>query len=104
MSHVVERRTREIGVRMALGASPQRVRRMVVRRGLALVVFGIGLGLVAATTLTRFLQDLLFEIDPHDPMTFGVVVLVLIGVSTVASYVPARRASAVDPMTTLRSD
>jgi len=103
LSYVVAERTREIGVRMALGAEAERVRRMVVAQGLRVVVVGVVVGLAVSAAATRSLQSLLFEIRPLDPGTFVAVGLIMLGVGAIASYVPARRASSVDPVESLRA-
>jgi putative ABC transport system permease protein len=87
---------------MALGAGRQNVLSMVLRQGLSLTAIGAGAGLLGAVVLTRFLSSMLFGVPPTDPVTFAVVVLVLGGVALVASYIPARRATNVDPMVALR--
>jgi putative ABC transport system permease protein len=102
LSYAVTDRTQEIGVRMALGATRPVVMRLVVRRGLRLVAMGVSIGLAAACALTRFLSALLFGISPLDPLTFALVALVLIASGVLACYVPALRASRVEPMTALR--
>ncbi len=104
MSFSVTQRRAEIGVRMALGASGTEVLGMVLRKGLLLAVLGILTGLAASMLLTRYLSSMLFEVRPTDPTTFAVVSLILIGVSVLASFVPARRATRIDPLAALRSD
>jgi putative ABC transport system permease protein len=104
MAYSVTRRTHEIGIRMALGAQRQDVMKLVLRRGVLLVAFGIGLGVAGALALTRSLSSLLYGVKPTDPLTFIGVALVLISVALMASYIPARRATKVDPMTALRHE
>jgi ABC-type antimicrobial peptide transport system permease subunit len=104
MALVVTARTREIGIRMALGADGSSLRRLVVSEGVKLVSVGVTLGLAGALACTRVLQKLLFELSPTDPVTYGAIVT-LLGLATVAaSWVPARRASTVDPVVALRAD
>jgi ABC-type antimicrobial peptide transport system permease subunit len=98
----VQQRTQEIGVRMALGASPQQVRRMVVFQGMLLALIGVILGAGSALALTRLMRSLLFGVKPWDPATIVLVAVLLSAVSLVATYLPARRASRVDPMVALR--
>src|ERR1700691_4941893 len=102
MSYTVTQRTSEIGVRVALGAQPRDVFRIIVGEGLRLALFGVGVGLVAALVLTRLLQSFLFGISAYDPLTFIAVSLLLTLVAVAASYFPARRATRVDPMIALR--
>ena len=104
LSYVVAQRTREIGVRIALGAPAEVVRRMVLRQGLLVAGAGIGVGLLGALALTRVLESLLFGTTARDPLTFAVTTLLLVSVAGLASYLPARRASTVDPMEALRAD
>jgi ABC-type antimicrobial peptide transport system permease subunit len=93
----VARRKREIGVRMALGAAPMKLIGIALSGGMKLIVFGTAIGLVGAFGLSRFLRSLLYEIGPSDPVTYGIVILVLILVAVVANYLPARRATEIDP-------
>jgi putative ABC transport system permease protein len=102
MAYSVSQRTHEIGVRMALGANRSNVLGMVVGQALELALVGAGLGLTGALGLTRLLSSLLYSVRPTDPMTLALVTLVLVGVSAFASYIPARRATKVDPMEALR--
>ncbi len=102
LSYAVSRRTREIGIRMALGAARRDVLRMVLQQGLLLTGAGLAFGLVAAAILTRFLQSLLYGVGTTDPMTFALVALMLAIVSLLASFIPAYRATKVDPVIALR--
>jgi ABC-type antimicrobial peptide transport system permease subunit len=100
----VSQRVREIGLRMALGASSSDVSRLVLREGLKLALSGVALGVVGALFAARFLESLLYEVAPRDPMTLAVIAALLIGVALVASYLPARRASRIDPFVALRTE
>jgi putative ABC transport system permease protein len=102
MAYVVGRRTREIGVRLALGARPHEVLRQVVRDGLVIVAAGLVVGVAAALALTRLIRGFLFEVSPTDPATYAGVLLALVAVAGAACYVPARRAARIDPMEALR--
>jgi len=102
ISYSVAQRTREIGVRMALGATARQVLAMVVKQGAITGAFGIGVGIVGSLALTRWLHSQLFEISPTDPVTFVGVALLLVLVSLAACWIPGRRASRVDPMVALR--
>jgi putative ABC transport system permease protein len=104
LSYAVGRRTREIGVRIALGADLSRVRWLVIRGALAPVLFGIGAGLVAAHWLSAYIAGELFQVAPNDPLTLGAIVLLLLAVATAAASVPTYRASRVDPVQTLRAE
>ena len=104
MSYGVSQRMHEIGIRMALGAEYSHVRRLVMRRGLALAAWGIVMGLIAALSLTWLMSRLLFGVHPTDPLTFGVGIAVLLGAALLGTYVPARRATRVDPMVALRHE
>ncbi len=103
MSFAVAQRTRELGIRMALGARGNTVRGMVLRRGLRVVSVGLLLGIAAAAAAGRLIQGLLFEVTPADPVTYVGVSLFLLGVALIACWIPARRATRVDPMISLRS-
>jgi ABC-type antimicrobial peptide transport system permease subunit len=102
MSHSVAQRESEIGVRMALGAQGRDVLRLVIRHGLSLVIVGVALGLLGALALTRVLGSLLYGVTATDPLTFAAIALLLTAVSWLACYLPARRATRVDPLTALR--
>jgi len=102
VSFSVSQRTREIGIRMALGAHKRDVLRLVLNRSLGAALTGVGLGLAGSFALTRFLTSLLFEVKPMDPIVVGTAALLLTGVALIASYLPARRATKVDPMVALR--
>lgn len=102
MSYIVSLRTQEIGLRMALGAESSRVLRAVLREGLRQVFFGLVTGVVAALILSRLLVSLLYGLSPDDPQIFIAVILLLTAVATAACYLPARRATQVDPMVALR--
>ena len=102
ISYSVSQRTREIGIRIALGAPQQTVRKMFVREGLALTAIGVACGLAAALALTRLMASLLFEVRPLDPVTYGAVSAILVAIALIASYVPAHRASTIEPVEALR--
>jgi predicted permease len=104
ISYMVSLRTREIGVRMALGAQSVQVRRMVVRQGLTLASIGVVIGLAAALALSRLISSLLYGITPYDPATLASVTLGLLVVSAVASWLPAMRAARIDPIEALRAE
>jgi len=102
MSHSVGQRTKEIGIRMALGAERQNVLDMVLREGMLLTLFGISAGLTLGAAVTRLLSNQLYNLSAADPLTFTVLSLFLILVALLATYIPARRATRVDPMVALR--
>ena len=104
VANAVVRRTREIGVRMALGAGRGAVLGMVLRQGMLLVAIGIITGLAGALALTRVLRSLLYAVSPTDFLTFAGVPLLLAGIALVAAYVPARRAAEIDPMVALHTE
>jgi predicted permease len=104
IAYSVSQRTREIGIRMVLGARQEEVSRMFVRHGLILSAIGLGCGLVAAGALSRLMTSLLFEVSPADPLTYGAVSVGLLGAAALASYLPSRRAAAVDPTEALRAE
>ncbi len=102
MSYAVTQRTREIGIRMALGARRGEIVRLVVGQGMAVALTGIAAGTAAALGLTRLIATLLFDVKPNDPLTFAAVVIALTATALLASWVPALRAARVDPLLALR--
>jgi len=104
IAYAVRQRTQEIGIRIALGATRDRVMRMVVGQGLTLAAVGAATGLLAAFVATRGLRSLLFEVSASDPMIYVGVALLLVLVAAVASYLPARRAALTDPQHALRGE
>ena len=102
LSYLVTQRTREIGLRMALGAQRRDVLRVIVAHGLRLALLGLCIGVAASLVVTRWMSSVLFDVKPTDPLTFALVAVVLGTVSFLASYIPARRAMSVDPMVALR--
>ena len=104
ISYSVSQRTREIGIRIALGAQQTALKAMVVRHGVLLAAIGVALGLAAAAGLTRIMSSFLFEISPVDPITYCLVSAGLLAAAAAASYMPAHRASAVNPIDALRAE
>lgn len=104
MAYEVSQATRELGIRLALGATPRRLVGLVLREGLRLSLGGVAVGVVAALALTRALRSLLFGVPPFDPVTFAAVAAVLLAAALAACYLPARRAAAVDPVSSLRGE
>ena len=104
MAYSVGQRHGEIGVRMALGAKPQDVEKMVIRGGLALTGIGVAIGLVTALAVTRLMNALLFGVGASDPLTYLGIIVLLVAVALVACWLPARRAGRVDPMVVMRNE
>ncbi|HMA25365.1 MAG TPA: FtsX-like permease family protein, partial [Gemmatimonadaceae bacterium] len=104
MAYGVSMRQREIGVRMALGARPADVSRMISRQGLVLAGVGVTIGLASAIGVTRLLRGMLYDVSPTDPLTLATTCAALLVVALIASWLPARRAAGVDPAVALRSD
>jgi putative ABC transport system permease protein len=102
MSYSVQQRTQELGIRMALGAAATDVRNLVVVQGMRLALIGVAIGVLTAFTLTRFIASMLFQVKAWDPIAFVMVPLALTTVALVATWVPARRATLIDPVDALR--
>jgi ABC-type antimicrobial peptide transport system permease subunit len=104
MAYLVSQRTREIGVRLALGATRAEVFRIVIGRGIALAAAGAAIGVIIAAWLTQLMENLLFSVSRMDPVMFTAVPIAMVTVAALACYVPARRAMQVDPMIALRAE
>jgi ABC-type antimicrobial peptide transport system permease subunit len=102
LAYSVAKRTREIGIRVAVGADAGCIVRMVLAGASRFVLTGLGIGMVGAFAFSRFVSSLLFETGPHDPLTFALTPAILIAVALAAAYIPARRASRLDPLRALR--
>ena len=104
MSYAVTRRTHELGIRTSLGASRREIIALVIRQGMRLAAIGLAAGVIASLALTRFLAGLLYGVRPADPATLELVTALLGAIALLACYIPARRATTVDPMTALRHE
>jgi ABC-type antimicrobial peptide transport system permease subunit len=104
VSHGVSRRMHELGIRAALGAQPQQIRRLVLNRAIALIGIGLAAGIIASVAVSRTLRTLLFEIEPAHPPTYAAAALLLATVALAACWIPARRATGADPAAVLQSD
>jgi ABC-type antimicrobial peptide transport system permease subunit len=104
ISYLVRERTKELGVRMALGASPGNVMKLVLSQSLKLTLLGTGIGLALTFTVVRLMTSMVYAIDPNDPATFLVVALSVAAISILAAYVPARRAARIEPLAALREE
>jgi ABC-type antimicrobial peptide transport system permease subunit len=104
ISYLVNERTQEIGIRLALGAERKNILHMILHQGLALAAIGAGIGLIAALIVARLMRSVLYGVGPTDPITFVAVPAIFIAVAVLACYLPARRATKVDPMIALRRE
>jgi predicted permease len=104
IAYLVTQGARDLGIRMALGATPGAIVRLILRHGMSVALIGVAAGLAGAFVLSRFMRSLLFGVGPADPVTFAAVSLLLMTVALVASYIPARRAARIDPMVSLRTE
>jgi putative ABC transport system permease protein len=104
MSYTVTQRTREIGLRMALGSRPVDIFRLLIGNGLRVTLMGIVVGAIATTILTRYLESMLFQVRTYDPVTLGAMVVLLLVIAATACFIPARRATRVEPLIALRQD
>ena len=104
MAYLVNQGTRELGIRLALGASQRNILSLVVRQGMVLAISGVTIGLAAAFLLTRLIRSLLFGVEATDPVTFVGIAFLLAMIALVASYIPAQRAARIDPLISLRCE
>ncbi|MBO0863376.1 MAG: FtsX-like permease family protein, partial [Chloracidobacterium sp.] len=104
MSYLVSQRTHELGIRLALGAQVGDVMKLIIRQGMAVALIGISLGLAAALAVTQLMKSLLFGVSSTDPVTYALIALLLVGVALIASYIPARRATKIDPLQSIRHE
>jgi ABC-type antimicrobial peptide transport system permease subunit len=104
VSYMVNQETREIGIRLALGATPRAILHLVIGRGMALAIPGVVIGPLGSLVFTRMMRGLLFGLSPTDPLTFAAIPLLLVSVAVLASYIPAQRATRVDPTVSLHSE
>jgi putative ABC transport system permease protein len=104
MAYLVNQGTREIGIRMALGATPGGILSLVVKQGMMLALYGVGIGLATALAFSRLVSGFLFGVQSIDPLTFAAIALLLGLIALLASYIPARRAARIDPMISLRCE
>ena len=104
LTHATSQRTHEMGIRLALGAQPKELLRMVIRQGMFLVLIGLGLGMVLAFALTRLIASQLYQVSPTDPASFALATVLLAVVALTACFFPALRATRVDPIRTLREE
>jgi ABC-type antimicrobial peptide transport system permease subunit len=104
ISYEVTQRTKEVGIRMALGAYSSEIRKMFLLQGLVMTALGVAIGLGGAAVLTRWMSALLFEVKPVDPATYAAVSMALIAAAGLASYLPSRRATQIDPIESLRAE
>ncbi|HKU75301.1 MAG TPA: FtsX-like permease family protein, partial [Pyrinomonadaceae bacterium] len=104
ISYLVGQRTHELGIRLALGAGRNDILRLILTHGMKMAISGVVVGLIAAFALTRLMSTMLFGVRPTDPATFAIIAFVLLVVALLACYLPARRATKVDPLTALRTD
>ncbi|MCA1648824.1 MAG: FtsX-like permease family protein [Acidobacteria bacterium] len=104
MAYLVNQGSREIGIRIALGATPSGILSLVLRQGMTVAIIGVAIGLAGAFALTRFMHSLLYDVRGTDPLTFGGISVMLTAIALLASYIATRRAARIDPITSLRSE